>query len=503
MKITVLHSVLLSGFIFLQIPIFSQTIYFNKALDLGGIFGSGHSIIANDTDYSLSGVVGGGRINIGLISLDLQGDIYWFKKYGESGIAYFDGRSGSLKKVNNYMILGGSVDYDSIQVGYFLKLNHQGDTLISKEFSSQISDYMIFNNCCTTIEGGYAFTGECYVTGYNADVIVLNTDSMGDETWRQLSGWNTWDKGFSIIQTPDSGYVVGGYTYMPGVDDSGDPLIVKFDKDGNYQWNRKPGGPLDDDKAMVCLSADSNITALTTYDDSTYGAGECGRVNIIKYNQQGTQIWNKKYGQSWHGRFAGNIKIIPDGGYISCGSIVDSTHTQYFGWMMRFDEEGDSVWYREYAYYGENFGSNYLNDIALTSDNGFIACGETRADPPNNLQKIWVLKLDSLGCDTAGCDPTVEIAEEETRGPGDKERVVEVWPNPCSTALSVSLRSRQLAVGSRQLAVGSRQSAVGSQQSAVGSRQSAVGSWQLAVGSQQSAVGSRQLAVSSRQSAVK
>jgi hypothetical protein len=454
-------------------------------LDLGGIFGVGHSILENDSGYYISGVVGGGKINIVFISIDLFGNQNFVKSYGEVGTNYYDGRPGSLKKIEDTYILGGSKSFSDSSESIFMKYNSVGDTILSQHYPSLVSDYLIFNCSNVTNDSGYIFTGECFIGNYNTDVALIKTDSLGNETWRRLYGWNTADNGFSIVQTHDSGYVVGGYTYMPGLEDSGQPLVVKFDKEGNYLWNKKPGGPLDDDKAMICASADSNIITLTTYDYTTYGGGECGRINVIKLNQQGNILWNKKYASNWDGRIAGNIKLLPDSGYICCGRVHDSTHTQVFGWILRINSEGDSIWYREYAYYDHDFGNNYLYDVTPTADNGFIACGQAYADSPNNLQKIWVLKLDSLGCDTAGCDPTVGIPEEEEKGRGgEEESVVEVWPNPCSTVLSVSLRSRQSAVGSRQSAVGSQQSAVSSRQLAVGSRQSAVGSQQSAVGSQ-------------------
>jgi hypothetical protein len=80
---------------------YCQPVYFNKALDLGGIFGVGHSILENDSGYYISGVVGGGKINIGFISLDLFGNQTFIKSYGEVGTDYYDGRPGSLKKIED------------------------------------------------------------------------------------------------------------------------------------------------------------------------------------------------------------------------------------------------------------------------------------------------------------------------------------------------------------------------------------------------------------------
>ena len=425
----------------LSINAFSQvarSIYFNVLLDLGSSYAIGKSIALNENGYIISSVMGNGP-KIGIVIIDTNGNLLSVKQFWEPGYSYYDGYDGSMKStIDQGYIIGGSKTTQDSTYGISLKLNQMGDTVWTRTYLPATSPEFFLYSANNTFDSGYIFVGDDppSPTAY-PNVILLKTNSFGEELWRSSYGGNMVDWGFSVFQSPDSGYVVGGYTYMPGLEDSGQPLIVKFDKDGNYLWNKKPGGPFDDDKAMVCASADSNIIALTTYNYTTYGGGECGRINVIKLNQQGTILWNKKYAGNWHGRRAGNIKLLPDSGFICCGSVIDSTHTQYFGWILRINNVGDSIWYREFAYYDHDFGTNYLYDITPTADNGFIACGQAYAFPPNNLQKIWVLKVDSLGCDTAGCDPTVGVEELEQGRRGEEESVVELWPNPCREVLSV------------------------------------------------------------------
>jgi len=419
---------------------FGQPVYFNKAVDIGGIYGTGWSILEKDSGYIVAGVVGGGRANIGIVLLDSIGEIIELKSYGEAGSDCYPGRSGSLKEVDGKYILGGGKDYYDFTSCYFLYINHEGDTILSGEYFSQISESMYFNNSHPCFGGGSIFTGECYVSGYNTDLVLLKTDSSGNETWRKIYGWSTADNGFSIIQSPDSGYVVGGYTYLPGLNDSGDPLIVKFDKNGNYLWNRKPGGPLDDAQAMICLNDNSTFTALTIYADSNVTSDiEYGRIHMIKYSISGNMVWDRLYGTSKLANSVGNIKYLTNGDWMCCGSFYDLSSHNFKGWMLRLNPNGDSIWYREYAYFKEIYASNVLYDVSITSDNGYIACGETKSVPPNSLQKIWVLKVDSLGCDTAGCDTTVGIEEaDKTVGRYDGNTGgLKVWPNPARGQIHV------------------------------------------------------------------
>jgi hypothetical protein len=79
---------------------------------------------------------------------------------------------------------------------------------------------------------------------------------------------------------------------------------------------------------------------------------------------------------------------------------------------------------------------NQLNDVIETSDNGLLACGYVfPMQPDTGTQDAWVIKLDSIGCDTPGCDTTVailEIAYENT------EDELYIYPNPARYKFQVT-----------------------------------------------------------------
>jgi hypothetical protein len=227
-----------------------------------------------------------------------------------------------------------------------MKYNSVGDTILSQHYPSLVSDYLIFNCSNVTNDSGYIFTGDIAASPNSyTNILVLKTDSLGNEFWRISYGGNASDKGFSIIQTPDSGYVVGGYSYSPGQNNSGDPLIVKFDKNGNYQWNRKPGGPFDDTQAMVCLNQDSTFTILTIHADSEiFYDAEYGRIHIMNYSSSGNLNWEKFYGQSRYMNCVGNIKSLNDSGWVSCGYYWDYDDHHFKGWILRINSSSDSMW---------------------------------------------------------------------------------------------------------------------------------------------------------------
>ena len=78
---------------------------------------------------------------------------------------------------------------------------------------------------------------------------------------------------------------------------------------------------------------------------------------------------------------------------------------------------------------------NYLYDINICQDNGYIAIGKARPDQGGSTNKMWIVKVDSMGCDTPGCFTTV-ISEELIV---NSEGKIKVWPNPTTGLVTLSL----------------------------------------------------------------
>ncbi len=114
------------------------------------------------------------------------------------------------------------------------------------------------------------------------------------------------------------------------------------------------------------------------------------------------------------------------------------------------------MWERRYAHGNENFSFGVVTsefwDIQPTPDGGFIAVGETF----NQTQDFWVVKLDSLGCIGDYCgltdtncyylppcieEDTVSVVEVE-----DREKLINVYPNPADETLYISLLSTRYAI---------------------------------------------------------
>jgi hypothetical protein len=70
--------------------------------------------------------------------------------------------------------------------------------------------------------------------------------------------------------------------------------------------------------------------------------------------------------------------------------------------------------------------------IAQTPDKGFILAGWAWDASMTPAQQMWLIKTDSMGCDTPGCDITSILNPEYRRQEG-----MNVYPNPANNNLFI------------------------------------------------------------------
>ncbi|MCK9401390.1 MAG: T9SS type A sorting domain-containing protein [Bacteroidales bacterium] len=429
---------------------FSQPRYFNEVYNPNGTWAIGGGIIGINNGYfgcALSGdSISDYYYNTSTFIINPEGDITSWKNFGKDGCDFWAGDEGGLTKNNNcYGLFGTLDDYlnDSIY-GLFYKFDNYGDTILTKAFTSDSDTIFVGRACTTTSDGGFALLGNISGNEANKDIILIKTDSNGNELWRNQYGSDSSDWAKSLIQTSDNGYAISSWRRIPyiGYEETADPIVYKTDSLGNLEWSVNLGGPFKDDKAMLCNSHDSCIIVLTAYADSMFTPEFAStRINLIKIDLEGNIVWNKKYGPST-ANYISNIQLLDNGDVMACGYVYNHAYLNA-GWLFRFNSDGDSLWYREYFYYPDDpvYGLNYLYDVSQTLDNGFVATGQAYTlDPPNNVQKMWVLKVDSVGCEIENCWVGIE-EDKETGGQGEEEKKggLYLWPNPAKTIVNCQL----------------------------------------------------------------
>jgi hypothetical protein len=237
--------------------------------------------------------------------------------------------------------------------------------------------------------------------------------------WQNTIGGNYNDQLYSIKQTFDGGYILGGYSNTNISGDktevtigSDDYWVVKTDALGNIQWQNNIGGNSEDWLRTIDLTSDggyimggwsrSNISG-----DKTQNSKGSDDYWIVKIDSLGNIQWDKTIGGSTFDLLM-SVEQTSDGGYILGGysdSNIsgDKTENSKGGpdyWIVKTDSLGNIQWQN-------TIGGNsidYFGLVRQTNDGGYILCGYSDSNISGDKTEnyigsydYWIVKADSLG----------------------------------------------------------------------------------------------------------
>ena len=223
----------------------------------------------------------------------------------------------------------------------------------------------------------------------------------------------------SVVNTPDGGYAVLGYTQsMDGdisnkTDTSFDYWLLKFDASGQQQWQKVYGGS-DDDRGEDLITTNDGGYAILGSSKSNDGdvSNNSGSNDfwVAKLDASGTIIWEKSFGYVGADS-AFSIIQTQDNGFLLSG-VLDVSASDGAGnnrmnmerhaggdyWVVKIDAMGDLQWSR---YFGGTF-TDTAYDSVQTQDGNFLIMGSSDSDDVDiNNNKgtydFWVVKLNNTG----------------------------------------------------------------------------------------------------------
>ena len=424
--------------------------YFSSRFDFTGQLRSdgANSLFENENAYIVLGYT---RSDIYpywdkvIMLMNKDGSVKQIKTIGDGMSDYFFGNPGSIIRFNDttYYTIGSKRIYTTNWVhdrGMLICYDKRMDTLWSSYYGEKSEPYdtaFLLYQLKKSDQNNLVIVGGWKPMGQEIRIWLAKTDNLGNLIWEKSFGSGTgYYQGHSVVQTTDGGYAIGGFLFYIGNDNSGDPILIKTNSQGNQQWMKNLGGPYKDYKAMICLDNEGNMIVGTNYADYMSGDEAYTRINIIKLDTLGNILWNKKYGTSRYRNYLVNIRSLEDGDIIATGT-VGTFFPWRSGWIIKVNSQGDSIWYREYSLFqGEN-SMNFLYDLIQTSDNGLLACGYVYPSAPDTgSQDAWVIKLDSIGCEFPFCDTTVGMDEIT----GAEKNSLLIYPNPASNIINCRLQ---------------------------------------------------------------
>jgi hypothetical protein len=323
--------------------------------------------------------------NVLLIKTDQSGNIIWINGYG--GNNDDEGNSVVQTSDGGYVACGYTKSYGSGGNDvYLLKVDANGNQLWDRVFGGT-SDEEVYSMVLTD-DGGFLLAGATSSFGSGSrDIWLIKTDASGNQQWTKTIGGLSSDGARSISKTFDGGYIITGWTFSYGPGAVGNVWLVKTDTAGNMVWNKFFGGT-DDDRGLSVKQTTDGGYILTGYTASS-GAG-LDDMLLIKTDSLGNAQWQNTFGGS--GRDYGNSVIqSSDGGFVVTGYTLSYGAGGDDLWIVKTNELGNQLWSKTLGGAQSDVG-NYLIE---TSDGSFIITGHTLSRGAG-LHDVWLIKLASV-----------------------------------------------------------------------------------------------------------
>jgi len=392
---------------------YDETGYSVRQTSDGGYITAG-STTSNDGDVSGFHDL----VDAWVFKTDASGNLQWQKCLGGSMYDRFD----SVRQTSDggYIVAGRTSSNDGDVSGnhgemdfWVVKLDTAGDILWQKCLGGSLAEsaYSITQNS----DGGYIVTGSTSsndgdVSGNtgSSDLWVVCLDSSGNIEWQKCMGGMKGDRGYSVRQTSDTGYILGGTTWSvetPGLG-NGDFWAVKIDSVGNVEWQKVMGGRAEDKAHSIWQTIEGDyIMAGTTSSNSGDVSGNHGDKDfwVVKLDTAGDILWQKCLGGSAED-IAYSVLENPDGTYVVAGHTssndgnASGNHGQSDFWVVKLNNTGVFLW--QNCHGGSHWDAAY--SIDQTSGGGYILTGgviSQDGDIKNHHggMDIWVVEIDSTG----------------------------------------------------------------------------------------------------------
>lgn len=243
------------------------------------------------------------------------------------------------------------------------KTDKSGDIIWSKAF--QGNDIVAIHDMKKTSDGGFIVLGNTAYLPYNdfyRDIVLIKMDSSLNITWSKTYGGNSRDVGYSIALTPDSGFMISGYTESFGT--LSDVYVINTDQSGNLLWSKTYGYAGFSEGLSIVKTFDNNY--VITGFPFTYWYYNSG---ALKINSSGDTLWSRTLG------YADSLFILSaiqatDSNLILMGVKPYPSLKTY---LIKMDQSANMIWCR--AFGNSTFGRPTFHSILQANDNGFLFVG--------------------------------------------------------------------------------------------------------------------------------
>jgi hypothetical protein len=337
-------------------------------------------IETSDGGYALTGYTnswGAGGYDFWLVKINSGGTLEWYKEYGGAGDEYAcsvvqtsDGGYALAGQTNSY----GAGGYDL----WLVKTDSSGNQLWNKTYGTSRSEYA---SCMIqTSDGGYAIAGSFDSADAGSDWLLYKLDSSGIIQWSHRSLVADNEYGTSVVQTGDGGYVIACY-YENGSYGGIDCRLSKLNYSGGWVSNGFFGGAGNDYVYSVVQTSDGGF-AIGGYTNS-WGAG-LSDFCLVKFDSSFNRQWNYTYGGTGSD-FCLSVVQTSDGGYALAGRTNSYGSGGYDAWLVKVSPVAAPV----FSPLGGKYIDAQVVSISCATSGATIRYTTNGVDPTNTTGTVY------------------------------------------------------------------------------------------------------------------
>ena len=331
-------------------------------------------------------------------------------------------RSSSIDLGNGVVLINkGPTTYCD---GMVIKYNANGEVEWANGMGGSREDYI--ESVTETSDGGYIVGGYFYSNSIELgngvvltskstkDGMIIKYNSEGRVEWAQAAG----DMIYSITETNDGGFLVGGYFFSSSLDlgngvniinvdsrgTTGDGMVIKYSSNGEAEWAKRIGGIATDYVTGATETSDGgNIVVVLTFSKSIdlengiiFSRGSTASCDgiVIKYNSENEIEWAKMLeGTSGDTRIISVEETSEDdyimagnfGGSMNLGNGVTLTSNgSSDGFIIKYNVSGEAEWAKIIG--GEKYDSIFA--LKVTQNGGYIIGGYFQSSSVNLESRV-------------------------------------------------------------------------------------------------------------------
>jgi hypothetical protein len=262
------------------------------------------------------------------------------------------------------------------------------DTLWTRTYGGAAND--IGYSICPCLTGGYLIVGYISSVGSGPQsAYVVKIQENGNTEWTRVYGGASWDGAHYVHPTADTCYIIAGYTESFGAGGK-DMYLLKLDQNGDTVWTRTYGMTLQDCAYVVCDAYD------TGYLVAGYKNGPAGWIKgdlwLLKIDEDGDTLWTRTYGGTGED-YGTSLHHTLDNNYIISGINSYQSAGGKDAWLLKIDQDGDTIWTKVYGAGLEDVSYG----VNITSDSGYIMTGYKNGTGSWTPGDLWLIRTDANG----------------------------------------------------------------------------------------------------------